>query len=246
VAAPTTAHWDYGPEHGPAHWASLSPDFATCASGRRQSPIDIVKANSGPVAALETRYAPAQLRVVHHEHVADGVNNGHTVQVNYAGADMLTLGDERFDLQQYHFHSPSENTVDGKHYPMEMHLVHRSTAGHLAVIGVFIEEGAENPAYAPVWSNLPKRQGTEFHLEHVTVNVDDLLPKERTSWRFEGSLTTPPCSEGVKWLVLTQPVQLSAPQIAAFRAVIDGNNRPTQPLNGRRIVTDRVADVTSR
>jgi carbonic anhydrase len=197
VAAPTTPHWDYGAEHGPASWASLSPDFATCAAGKSQSPIDIVSAKTETVASLRTSYAPAELRVVHHEHVADGINNGHTVQVNYEGADSLTIGEETFSLVQYHLHSPSENTVDGKHYAMEMHLVHKSGAGKLAVLGVFIEEGAENAAYAPVWSNLPKQKGTEFHLEHVRVNVDDLLPEERTTWRFDGSLTTPPCTEGV-------------------------------------------------
>ncbi len=246
VPAPTTPHWDYSAEHGPAKWASLSPDFATCASGRSQAPIDIVKAKTEPAAAMKTSYAPAELRVVHHEHVADGVNNGHTVQVNYQGADALRLGDESFNLLQYHFHSPSENTVDGKHFPIEMHLVHKSEAGKLAVLGAFIEEGAENPAFAPVWANLPKEKGKEFHLPHVTVNVDDLLPTERTTWRFDGSLTTPPCTEGVKWLMLTQPVQLSGQQVAAFRAVFDGNNRPTQPLNGRRVVTDRVNDMTAR
>jgi carbonic anhydrase len=246
VAAPTTPHWGYGAEHGPADWASLSPDFATCGSGKSQSPIDIVKAKTEKVAEWKARYTPAQLRVVHHEHVADGVNNGHTVQVNYQGADSLTLGDETFNLLQYHFHSPSENTVDGKHFPMEMHLVHKSDAGNLAVLGVFLEEGAENAAYAPVWSNLPKQKGMEYHLEHVKVNVDELLPAERSSYRFDGSLTTPPCTEGVKWVVLTQPAQLSAAQIAAFRAVIHDNNRPTQPLNGRKIASDRVKDMTSR
>lgn len=246
VAAPTTPHWDYGTEHGPASWGSLSPDFASCASGKSQSPIDIVKAKTEKVAEVKASYSPAELRVVHHEHVADGINNGHTIQVNYAGADSLSVGDLSFNLLQYHFHSPSENTVDGKHFPMEMHLVHKSEAGKLAVLAVFIEEGAENAAYAPVWANLPKQKGMEFHLEHVRVNVDDLLPAERSSYRFDGSLTTPPCSEGVKWVVLAQPAQLSAGQIAAFRAVIDGNNRPTQPRNGRKVATDRVKDMEAR
>lgn len=246
VAAPTTPHWDYGTEHGPANWGSLSPDFATCASGKSQSPIDIVKAKTEPVAELKASYSPAELRVVHHEHVADGVNNGHTIQVNYKGADALSVGDESFNLLQYHFHSPSENTVDGKHFPMEMHLVHKSEAGNLAVLAVFIEEGAENAAYAPVWANLPREKGVEFHLEHVTVNVDDLLPESRSSYRFDGSLTTPPCSEGVKWVVLSQPAQLSAAQIGAFQAIIEGNNRPTQPLNGRKIATDAVKDMAAR
>ena len=242
VPAATTPHWDYE-EHGPATWASLAPEFATCGSGKRQSPIDIVQAKTAKVDVLAASYRPAELRVVHHEHVADGINNGHTVQVNYAGADALTLGGETFPLVQYHFHSPSENTVEGRQYPMEMHLVHKSAAGKLAVLAVFIEEGAENAAFAPVWSNLPKRKGAEFHLAHVTVDVDDMLPSDRTTWRFDGSLTTPPCSEGVQWLVFARPVAMSRDQIAAFRAVIHGNNRPTQPANGRTISTDRVKEM---
>ena len=233
VVAPTTPHWDYEGEHGPAAWGTLCPEFATCNTGRSQSPIDLSGARATLLSDIETSYAPAQLRIVHHEHVADVVNNGHTVQVNYPAGSTLVLGDRSFALAQYHFHSPSEHTLEGQHFPMEMHLVHKSAAGELAVLGVFIQEGPANPAFAPVWANLPEEKGVEVHLEHVMVDVDDLLPAERKTYRYEGSLTTPPCSEGVAWLVFATPITLSAEQIAAFRALVHGNNRPTQPLNGR-------------
>ena len=236
AAAHAAPHWGYGAEHGPAEWAALSPDFGACASGARQSPIDL----AGAAAESSAGASVAELQSIPGARGAEVVNNGHTVQVNYAGAGSLTIDGETFPLAQYHFHSPSENTVDGKHYPMEMHLVHQSAGGQLAVLGVFIEEGAKNAAFAPVWSNLPREKGSEVHLERLAVSVDDLLPEERVAWSFDGSLTTPPCSEGVKWLVLKEPVELSGQQIAAFRAVVDGNSRPTQPLNGRPVTTARV------
>lgn len=241
TTAPTTPHWSYEGEHGPADWGGLCPEFSTCGTGRSQSPIDITGATSATLPGVKTSYVPAELRIVHHEHVADVLNNGHTVQVNYPAGSTLVLGEESFALVQYHFHSPSEHTLEGQQFPMEMHLVHKSEQGKLAVLGVFIEEGAANPAFEPVWANLPKSKGAEVHLEHVTVDVDDLLPSERTTYRYEGSLTTPPCSEGVQWMVLGTPVALSAGQIGTFRALVAGNNRPIQPRNGRELVTDHVA-----
>ena len=241
VPAPKTPHWSYGAEHGPAQWGELCPEFSACGDGRSQSPIDITGAASAKLPALATSYQPAELRIVHHEHQADVVNNGHTVQVNYPGGSTLSVDGQTFDLLQYHFHSPSEHTVEGTRFPMEMHLVHKSADGKLAVVGAFIAEGEANAAFEPVWANLPKEKGTEVHHEHVQVDVDALLPLDRTTYRYDGSLTTPPCSEGVKWIVLATPIALSPQQIAAFRAIVKDNNRPTQPLNGRKIVTDRVA-----
>ncbi|HET6462530.1 MAG TPA: carbonic anhydrase family protein, partial [Candidatus Krumholzibacteria bacterium] len=167
-------------------------------------------------------------------------NNGHTIQINYTDGDVLTIGSEQFQLLQYHFHVPSEHTVKGQHHAMEMHLVHATDDGKLAVIGVFIDEGAHNAAFDPILSNLPATKGAESHLDHVMVDVNQLLPSSLETYRYDGSLTTPPCSESVKWLVMTTPIQLSADQIAAFRAIINGNNRPVQPLNGRTVETDRV------
>ena len=237
-------HWGYEGEGGPESWGKLSPEFSTCAAGHSQSPIDIGKTSPASLPKERAAFGPAELKIVHHEHVEDAVNNGHTIQVNYTDGDTLAVGDARFELVQYHFHAPSEHTVGGKRYPMEMHLVHKSAAGALAVIGVLIEQGAHNAAFDPVWSHLPKAKGAESHLEHVKVNVDDLLPTTRTSYRYDGSLTTPPCSEGVKWFVMTTPVQLSADQIAAFTALVKENNRPVQPLNGRAVVTDRILEAT--
>ncbi len=242
-AAPVAADpvWHYEGAEGPANWGRLSPKFATCGTGRAQSPIDIINPVPGSDPGIAMQFAPAELRIAHHTHVADGIKNGHTIQINYEGADTLTIGAEKYELAQYHFHNRSEHTVKGAHFPMEMHLVHKSAAGKLAVIGVFIETGAHNAAFDPIWANLPKEKGAETHYASVQVDVDALLPKNRASYRYDGSLTTPPCTEGVKWIVMTTPIQLSAGQVGSFTALIRDNNRTPQPLNGRAIATDAVA-----
>jgi len=233
--------WHYEGVAGPGHWGTLSPKFAACRDGRAQSPIDIAATLVGTEdLEVKTDLLPASLRIAHHEHVADGINNGHTIQVNYQGGDELRIGTETYDLVQYHFHNPSEHTVKGRRYPMEMHLVHRARSGALAVIGVLIEEGAHNAAFDPIWSNLPLKAGVETHYPSVDVDVDKLLPTARTSYRYNGSLTTPPCSEGVRWIVMTTPIRLSADQIGAFTAIIHDNSRPTQPLNARPVLTEPV------
>ncbi len=243
AAAPAAADpaWHYEGDAGPAKWGTLTPKFAACGEGKAQSPVDIATTAPGTNAAvLKTNLKPGELRIAHHEHVADGINNGHTIQINYDGADTLTIGDETYSLVQYHFHNESEHTVKGRHYPMEMHLVHKSASGKLAVIGVFIEEGAHNPAFDPIWNNLPAQKGVETHYAAVSVDVDKLLPASRASFRYDGSLTTPPCSEGVRWIVMKSPIQLSAAQIKAFTSIVHDNNRPTQPLNGRPVLEEAV------
>lgn len=234
--------WGYTGDDSPATWAKLTPKWAVCGTGKAQSPIDIEKTKSAALPELKAQFRPAELKIVHHEHMADVVNTGHSIQVNYTEGDTLKLGTAEFELLQYHFHGPSEHTVAGKHFPMEMHMVHKSKDGKLAVVGVFLDEGAENPNFAPALSNLPQAKGMEHHLEHVTIDVNKLLPAQTTSYRYTGSLTTPPCSEGVQWIVMTTPVQLSADQIAAFKGVMRANNRPPQPRNGRAIATDRVTE----
>lgn len=235
------AHWDYE-EHGPATWGKISPAFVACAEGHSQSPIDITNAEVSSAPAIRASYKPASLRIVHNIHSADVVNTGHSVQVNFPQGDSLTIGDSTYSLVQFHFHGPSEHTVNGRHFPMEMHLVHMSAEKKLAVVGVLIEEGRFNKAYQPIFTNLPNRRGVETHLEHVTVDVQLLLPRNTSSWRYDGSLTTPPCSEGVKWIVLKEPVQLSAEQIKAFGAVVWNNNRPVQALHGRKVVLDHIKE----
>ena len=235
--------WGYEASEGPANWGSLSPKWAVCGAGKMQSPIDLEKTAKVDLPELRAEFKPAALKIIHQEHMADVINTGHSIQVNYTEGDTLKVGSEEFQLLQYHFHSPSEHTVGGKHFPIEMHMVHKSAEGKLAVVGVFIEEGKHNSAFDPVWSNLPSSKSVEHHLEHVTVDVNRLLPTRKTSYRYDGSLTTPPCSEGVKWIVMTDPVQLSGQQINAFRDVMKGNNRPIQPLNARKVATDRIAET---
>jgi carbonic anhydrase len=241
AAAHAGPHWSYEGEAGPAAWGTLSPDWSPCGDGKNQSPVDIDKTVSADLPEMRAAYPPASLKIIHTAHIADGVNNGHTIQINYTDGDVLTIGSEPFQLVQYHFHIPSEHTVKGQHHAMEMHLVHKSAAGRLAVIGVFIDEGAHNAAFDPILAHLPSTTGAETHIDHVMVDVNQLLPSNLESYRYDGSLTTPPCSEGVKWIVMTTPIQMSAEQIAAFRAIINGNSRPVQPLNGRTVETDKIA-----
>ena len=237
-----TAHWSYEAGSGPSEWAGLNPDYALCGSGAEQSPIDLSGAVATELKPLAREYQSASVRIIRHEHVVDVVDNGHTIQVNYDDGSVLRIGDKTFELAQYHFHAPSEHTVDGRHSPMEMHLVHQSASGELAVVGVLIDEGEHNAAFDPIWAQLPDEPGEELHLENVNVNVDDMLPEDHRTYRYMGSLTTPPCSEGVNWFVAVEPIQLSADQIGAFTAIINNNNRPVQPLGERALVVDRVAE----
>jgi carbonic anhydrase len=236
AAASAEPHWGYGAEGGPATWSTLDAKYAVCSTGRAQSPIDIAGATRDSVSpAASSTYRPTPLRIVFHEAKADLVNTGHSIQVTAPGDDTVMVGTDRYTLVQFHFHSPSEHTIGGVSFPLEMHLVHQSSDGRLAVVGVLIREGAYNKAFDAIWSKLPelKAQGTAH--DSVMVSIEDLLPDNRTHYRYDGSLTTPPCTEGVKWFVLETPVELSAAQIAAFRAVLSGNSRPVQPLNGRAI-----------
>ena len=223
------AHWTYEGAEGPAHWATLSPEFSGCA-GRNQSPIDLVQARmiKAELPAIVFSYQPSAL---------DIVNNGHTIQVDYTGNSTIQLDGRTFHLKQFHFHSPSENLIDGKSYAMEAHLVHADDEGNLAVVAVMIESGAANTFLDKVWPSMPAAAGGRAQPAGVQVNVSDFLPADRAYYRFEGSLTTPPCTEGVRWLVLQKPVSASAKQIEAFQHVVHhANNRPVQPVNARVVL----------
>lgn len=226
-------HWDYGEENGPAHWGELSPEFVLCAEGKNQSPIDLSDATPIDGMTFQRDYKPGTLEVIHQEHVVDIVNNGHTVQVNYDQGSTLTHGEDVFELKQFHFHSPSEHTIDGEHFPLEMHLVHQSDSGELAVIGVLIKEGPEHQGFVGIFRYVPPERGKAVHYEDVTVDIDALLPETGSTYRYFGSLTTPPCSEGVLWMVFTDPIEASARQIASMADLIAPNNRPVQPRNDR-------------
>jgi carbonic anhydrase len=223
---PHSADWGYTGENGPEHWGDLCPEYEIAKTGKKQSPIDIRNPVGEHLPKLHFSYKPSRIRLIY---------NGHTIE-EQQDPGSFTVGDgQSFELKQFHFHSPSEHTVDGKPFPMEMHLVHQAQDGTLGVLTVFITEGEHNAAFDPVWNNLPDANQPSRDADR-TIDTMALLPKDHSYYAYEGSFTTPPCTEGVQWVVLTTPVSLSKQQISRFRQIIDGNNRPVQPLNGRRIL----------
>jgi carbonic anhydrase len=187
----------------------------------------------------------AEFDVLTQAGVINALDNGHTIQVNSKTGEKLTVGDNMYALVQFHFHAPSEHTVDGEHFPMEMHFVHQAEDGALAVVGVLVEEGAPNPGIAPLWAQLTAAPGTETTVEIRAEFAEPVFPKVGTGfYHYVGSLTTPPCSESVQWYIRKTPTQLSRDQIAAFTAVYDHNNRPVQARNERTLYLDENPNVT--
>jgi carbonic anhydrase len=218
--------WGYSGEEGPENWASIDEKFAMCGLGLNQSPIDLSNFVEADLQALDIDYQAGAV---------DIVNNGHTVQIDYAPGSTLTVHGHSFELKQFHFHSPSENTVDDRQFPMEGHLVHADEEGNLAVLAVLFHEGAPNPLLAKLWENMPSA-GEKVTLP-AGLNVTELLANGMDYYRFNGSLTTPPCSEGVWWLVMKQTGNASSEQIAQFSDTIGfANNRPRQTVNARPIL----------
>ncbi len=220
------AHWSYEGEEGPAEWGELDTLYETCANGTSQSPIDLTGATAQDLTNIAFYYQPTTLRLE---------NNGHTIQVNYNAGSYIVVDGDHYELKQFHFHSPSENTVDGNSYPLEIHLVHKK-ANQLVVVALFMEEGAENAALTPVWDNMTETIGSQ--VVNMQIDANALLPDTQATYRFSGSLTTPPCTEGVRWFVMTTPLTLSSEQITAFQSIYHNNNRPVQPLNGRDLSLD--------
>lgn len=218
--------WEYDGENGPAKWSSVDPKFRSCNVGKRQSPIDIdtQTAEKGGLKPIQFSYeaGPAEI-----------VNNGHTVQVNLAKSGSARFDGLEYKLAQFHFHTPSEEKLDGMAQPMVMHLVHRAGDTRIAVVAVLIKLGKENKTLKPVFEQLPKVAGTSVTLD--SFNPESLLPVDPTYYAYVGSLTTPPCTEEVKWHVMKQPIEVSYKQLAAFKALYKMNARPVQPLNGRRV-----------
>jgi len=219
------SHWSYeGPESA-SHWGMLSQAYMACEAGSHQSPIDITM----------PRHAKTQERLGFHYHPASvrALDNGHTIQVNVPPGSELHLNGRTYRLGQFHFHDPSEHHVEGKSYPLEIHFVHQDDKGHVAVIAVLVETGPENKPLAALWTMLPTMTG-EVGSER-TLNPRDLLPLNTHHFSYHGSLTTPPCTEGVQWIVLRDPIAMSAQQIAQFVSIIGHNARPIQSLHGRSI-----------
>jgi carbonic anhydrase len=198
-----------------------------CGEGRNQSPIDLR-------GFIEAELKPLQMD--YQDGATEIVNNGHAIQVNYASGSVLTVDGHSFELKQFHFHSPSENTIEGKSFPIECHLVHSDKDGNLAVVAIMFEEGSANPLLAKLWAKMPPKAGGKAALGEKH-NVASLLPADRDYYRFNGSLTTPPCSEGVWWLVLKSPVNASKEQVQQFSKTMGfANNRPVQPVNARPVL----------
>ena len=237
-AAAHEKHWAYEDSSesvGPAKWGTLAGD-AACSTGRQQTPINLVTGTASPrdLPNLVFGYKPSSLSMT---------NNGHTVQMTYdAGSTLGRVGStDTWTLAQFHFHAPSEHTVDGMSYPLEMHLVHVDAAGKPAVVvGVFFRRGKEDAALVRAFQNLPAKEGDKLAPSGVTIDAGGLLPADKTFFTYAGSLTTPPCTEGITWYVLKTPVEMSETQIAAYTklAHLGHTNRPIQSLGGRVVQVD--------
>ncbi|MDD9174771.1 carbonic anhydrase family protein [Aliivibrio finisterrensis] len=214
----SASEWSYAGETAPANW------HGTCQSGLNQSPIDITNAIESTLKPITFDYAQAGKNIV---------NNGHTVQVNFDGKQSIQVEGKTFNLLQLHFHAPSENLIAGHSYPLEMHLVHADKDGNLAVVGVMFKEGKANPELAKIWAQMPKSGDVKLDNK---LRLIDLLPSDQAYYRFNGSLTTPPCTEGVTWLVMKKPITISTEQLTQFRTLYKGNNRPVQSINARPVL----------
>lgn len=221
-------YWGYTGDTGPDRWAELAPEFRLCKVGTRQSPIDIRDGVAVDLEKIAFDYRPSSFSVV---------DNGHTVQVNVSGGNGLTVMGRRYELVQFHFHLPSEERVNGRQFNMVAHLVHKDAQGRLAIVAVLLERGPDDrpqPVLQAVWANLPLEKGETLQAQ-VPLDLNQLLPEQRGYYTYMGSLTTPPCSEGVLWMVMRQPVQVTAQQISVFARLYPMNARPLQAGSGRLI-----------
>ncbi|MCA3693685.1 carbonic anhydrase [Aquidulcibacter sp.] len=220
------AHWDYEGANGPENWGKMAEANKACASGQEQSPIDLTGGVDAEVSNIALHWNPGDWSVV---------NNGHTIQVEGKDGGYATIDGERFDLIQFHFHTPSEHTIDGRNYPMEVHFVHKNAEGRLAVIGVLMMPGGENPLFSTIMEKAPKDEGSAslgmIEQRGMIAPIDGV-------YRYQGSLTTPPCSETVLWTVLSTPILVSQKDVEAFQALFPMNARPIQPVNRRYVLRD--------
>ena len=228
-AAPASeAHWGYEGDGSPEHWGELSAEFETCGAGKEQSPINLRDATPEDLADIEFAYAASTGEVL---------NNGHTLQYTPSTTQKVTLDGEDLELAQLHMHTPAEHEVDGKQLPGEIHFVHKNAAGDITVLGILLEEGAPNELVQYLLDNAPDTVDSS-HISQEEVNISDALPASHEYLTYAGSLTTPPCTENVRWIVMTQPVTASTEQLQAFESTIGKNARPVQDMNGRELTLD--------
>nr|WP_297524510.1 carbonic anhydrase family protein [uncultured Roseateles sp.] len=224
-AAKPSTPWSYTGEGAPDKWGQLQPEFRQCAIGTRQSPIDLRDTIKVDQERLQFDYKPSSFSVV---------DNGHTIQVNVAPGNALTIMGRRYELQQFHFHRPSEERINGRQYDMVAHLVHKDADGRQATVAVLLERGQDQTLIQTVWNYLPLERG-DTYAAPVPIDLTQLLPRDQAYFSYMGSMTTPPCTEGVLWLVLRQPVQVSSQQISVFSHLYPMNARPLQAQSGRLI-----------
>jgi carbonic anhydrase len=225
--------WSYEGPAGPKHWGDLDPDYAACNAGTEQSPIDIRTARKADLPALRFAYKSGPLNIINNGHVA--------VRVNYApgNGNFLLVGDKRYELTQFHFHRPSEEYIHGKPYDMVLHMMHEAGDGKVAAVAVLLQAGRANATIQQLWKYMPQTEGNEQEIPGVAVNPAGLLPTNTAYYTYMGSLTAPPCTEGVTWFVLKTPVDISAEEISAFARLYPHDVRPPQPLNGRLVKESR-------
>lgn len=222
------AHWSYEGDTGPQAWGRMKPEFNLCAIGKRQSPIHIDERDTlqGPAEPLVFNYQPSDGSVV---------NNGHTIQVDVQGDNTLTVRGSVYKLLQFHFHTPSEERVNSRGFAMVAHLVHRNAEGQLAVVALLMDPGSANSLINKVWTYMPLDSGDRVRMPQNLLDLNELLPKDQRYYQFMGSLTTPPCTEGVLWNVIKQPISVGRDQIRLFSQLFSNNARPIQALNGRPV-----------
>lgn len=229
--SPWKTPWDYEGPKGAEHWGDLDPLYATCSAGKEQSPIDIRNAHKAELPAIRFEYRTSPLKYV--------LNNGHTIRVNYHDApgsgNFLSVGGKRYQLTQLHFHRPSEEYIHGKPYDMVIHLMHTASDGEIVGVAVLLKAGRSNATIQQLWEHMPRSEG-QAEVAGVELNPAGMLPHNTGYYMYMGSVTAPPCTEGIKWLVLKTPVEISAAQIRAFAELYPHDVRPLQPLNGRVVM----------
>lgn len=222
------AHWGYTGKHSPAHWGEMKEEFAMCSKGKMQTPINIVPTQDIDVKALGFDYKTTSTNVI---------NNGHTVQVNIATGSTVNIDGVDYELKQFHFHTPSENNINGHKYALEAHFVHATKDGSLSVVAVMFEEGKENPILEKIWSKFPLKENHKVSIDLSTNDIKAIMPANKEYYKFMGSLTTPPCSQNVKWNVFKTSMTISKEQVKEFFDIFGhSNNRPLQDTNRRVIL----------
>ena len=230
MANANATHWGYTGHESPQNWGDLDEKYTMCKVGASQSPINIKKdviIDTNDLKPIVFNYVTGASEVL---------NNGHTIQVNIKEGSSITVDGIEFALKQFHFHTPSENQIEGKNFPLEVHFVHASKDAQLAVVAVMYEDGAQNPIIKKIWEKMPHKKEEKNSCGLSSKIINDMLPKEKDYYRFSGSLTTPPCSEGVRWLVMKNYSNISAEQTKEFLELFHhANNRPVQPINARQV-----------